>query len=165
MIDTATPATTTDLTTHATTLGTEPSPGHERVLPVGGEGRDVLWYNGGEPVYTDEFTKGWRYGSTFTDELTGLRVGAYHPLINPLEWQAYLDGAERVYRARSVGSSLARVRLEDGEGIHLFFVVWRGEEAVGGIRYHGPFESIGEAPMVAELAASEEIEDLRGVIR
>jgi nitroreductase len=80
-------------------------------------------------------------------------------------WQVYLDGAEGVYKNRGFEETLHRQDLEAGKGVPLFFLGFdANNEAVAGVRFHGPLEGSHEAFLMREMAQSPEIDLIRNSI-
>jgi hypothetical protein len=105
------------------------------------------------------------YGSGYVDRATGVRLVGYHPKLNPQEWHAYLDGAQKAYAKRGVEASLPLALLESGEGISLFFLGYDGKgEAVTGIRYHGPLSRVEEAALISEMSSAPDIQDIKSTV-
>jgi nitroreductase len=107
----------------------------------------------------------YRYGSSFVDQASGIRFEGHHPLDRPDLWQLYLDGAEGIYRNRGFEETLHRRDLEEGRGVSLFFLAFNDEnEAVAGVRFHGPLEGAHEAFLMREMAQSTELDLIRRTI-
>jgi len=107
----------------------------------------------------------YRYGSSFVDQASGVRFEGHHPYERPDLWQLYLNGAEGIYRNRGFEETLRRKDFEDGTGVALFFLGFDAEgDAVAGVRFHGPLEGSHQAFLMAEMAASPEIDDIGRLI-
>lgn len=89
----------------------------------------------------------------FTDRRTGVRFEVHRPFEAPARWRAYLDGAERRYRAHGVLPALGRPGLEDGLASSLLFVAVDAEDRVmAGVRCHGPLRAASDAHALREMA-------------
>ncbi|MDE3065259.1 MAG: Rv1355c family protein [Acidobacteriota bacterium] len=107
----------------------------------------------------------YRYGSGFLDQGSGVRFEGHHPLERPDLWEIYLNEAEGKYRSHGFEGTLRRRELEDGHGVSLFFLGFNPDnQAVAGVRFHGPLEGHYDTALVEELASSPEIGDLRELI-
>ena len=104
----------------------------------------------------------YRVGTRFVDAATGFDVLIAHPVCHPDAWARYLDGLREVYGAHEVAVAATDPALARGEGVTLFALVTDlDDRAVGGIRYHGPFDLAPAAPLLGEFAESPERDDLR----
>ncbi|MGA2432187.1 MAG: Rv1355c family protein [Acidimicrobiales bacterium] len=107
----------------------------------------------------------YRYGSSFVDQASGIRFEGHHPFERPDLWQVYLDGAEGVYRTWGFEDTLRRRDLAAGKGVPLFFLAFNeSDEAVAGVRIHGPLEGAHQAFLMQEMAQSTEIDLIRETI-
>lgn len=107
----------------------------------------------------------YRYGSSFVDVESGVRFEGHHPAERPDLWKMYLDGAEGKYRSFGFEETLHRKDLEAGNGISLFFLAFSPDDrVVGGVRVHGPLENRHHAAVMAEMAASSEIEEMGAIL-
>ncbi len=106
----------------------------------------------------------YRYGASFVDPGSGLRFEGHHPAQRPDLWRAYLDGAEARYRHHGVEHVLNRPAIEDGATVSLFWIAFDGEDAVAGMRCHGPLGEAGDAHALVELAGDEPLDDLHALI-
>lgn len=107
----------------------------------------------------------YRYGSSFVDQASGIRFEGHNPFERPDLWQVYLDGAEGVYRNWGFEDTLRRRDLAEGKGVPLFFLAFNEDnEAVAGVRIHGPLEGAHEAYMMREMAQSTELDQIRDAI-
>ncbi len=80
-------------------------------------------------------------------------------------WRLYLDEAEGKYRSRGNEDTLRRQQLEEGRGVSLFFLGFSADgEAVAGVRFHGPLDSVLQAAILEEMADSPEIGDIRTLL-
>jgi molybdopterin/thiamine biosynthesis adenylyltransferase len=80
-------------------------------------------------------------------------------------WQAYLNGAEGVYKKRGFEETLRRRDFEEGAGVPLFFIAFAPDgDVVGGVRFHGPLEGSHQAFLMEEMADSSEIGDIGNLI-
>jgi molybdopterin/thiamine biosynthesis adenylyltransferase len=107
----------------------------------------------------------YRYGASFIDQESGVRFEGHHPMERPDLWQAYLDGAEGVYKKRGFEETLRRRDFEEGAGVPLFFIAFAPDgEVVGGVRFHGPLEGSHQAFLMEEMSESSEIGDIANLI-
>ena len=107
----------------------------------------------------------YRYGSSFIDQVSGVRFEGHHPLERPDLWTVYLNEAEGKYRSYGFEGTLRRQQLEDGEGVALFFLGFNADdEPVCGLRFHGPIEGSYQAFLMEEMSESPEIGDIRELI-
>src|ERR1700680_1806016 len=61
-----------------------------------------------------------RYGASFVDAVTGLRVEANHPRLRPDRWLAYMSGIDASYRAEGIEGALDPVGLRPASLPSLF---------------------------------------------
>ena len=107
----------------------------------------------------------YRFGASYVDPITGVRFEGHHPLERPDLWKIYLDEGEGQFRLRGVEVALHRQELEQGRGVSLFFLGFgANDEAVCGVRFHGPLESAYRAVLLEEMAESDELGDLERLI-
>ncbi len=106
-----------------------------------------------------------RYGASFVDKATGLRVEAHHPASRPDLWAAYLEGAAAAFGRHGIDTLIDRQKLQHGDGVSLFFVGIDDEgRVVAGVRCHGPLDDPEAAQALAEMGGSSEIEQLRAAV-
>jgi molybdopterin/thiamine biosynthesis adenylyltransferase len=106
----------------------------------------------------------YRYGAGFVDPGSGLRFEGHAPAERPDLWTAYLDGAEARYRHHGVGHVLDRPAIEDDATVSLFWIAFDGDDAVAGVRCHGPLQGADDAHALIELAGNEPLDDLHALI-
>ncbi len=107
----------------------------------------------------------YRYGASYVDPITGVRFEGHHPLERPDLWKVYLDEGEGRYRHHGFEGTLRRKELEQGHGVSLFILGFgENDEAVCGVRFHGPLESTYKAALMEEMVDSPEIGDLEQLI-
>jgi molybdopterin/thiamine biosynthesis adenylyltransferase len=100
----------------------------------------------------------YRYGASFTEQVSGVRFEGHHPLERPDLWKLYLREAEGRYRNFGFEGKLHLRELEEGTGVSLFFLGFDpGGNAVAGVRCHGPLESSHQAFLMEEMGSSPEI--------
>lgn len=106
-----------------------------------------------------------RYGASFYDEATGLRIEAHHPQSRPDRWAAYLQGVSQAFARHGIGTIADRRTIERYPDVALFFVgVDEHGEVVAGVRCHGPLDDAEAAQALGEMAASSEIDLHRGAV-
>lgn len=99
----------------------------------------------------------YRFGATFIDSETGLRVVGTHPQERRDLWRAYLDGAEARYAHHGVERALDRREVERS-GCSLFWaVIDTDANMVGGLRVHGPLLRVADASALTELAGCAQL--------
>lgn len=99
-----------------------------------------------------------RYGASFFDEATGLRIEAHHPQSRPDRWAAYLDGVSKAFARHGIGTVADKRTIERYRDVGLFFVGVDGRgEVVAGVRCHGPLDDAKAAQALGEMAMSSEI--------
>ncbi len=107
----------------------------------------------------------YRFGSSFVDEESGIRLEGHHPAQRPDLWKMYLEGALGTYRDYGLEDSLYRRDLESGKGVSLFFLAFDAHDRpVGGMRIHGPLEHRYQSAIIGEMAASPEIGEIGDLI-
>ncbi len=106
-----------------------------------------------------------RYGASFFDHATRLRVEAHHPQSRPDRWAAYLEGMSRAFARHGVETTADRHTLAGYRDVALFFVAVddRGE-VVAGVRCHGPLDDAHAAQALGEMAGSSEIDVHRSAV-
>ena len=103
----------------------------------------------------------YRFGASFVDSASGVRFEGHHPHERPDLWKLYLHEAEGRYRNFGFEGKLHLQELDEGTGVSLFFLGFDGDEnAVAGVRCHGPLDSRHQAFVMQEMGASPEIEML-----
>src|SRR3954453_13988033 len=92
-----------------------------------------------------------RFGSAFTERVSGTRFAALHPRHSPELWQAYLAGALERYRHYGVERALDLQSILDGGSTSLFFVALNeAGEVLAGTRCHGPLSRSTDAHILEE---------------
>ncbi|WP_345630302.1 Rv1355c family protein [Rugosimonospora acidiphila] len=98
------------------------------------------------------------------DAGSGLRFECHYPAERPDLWRAYLDGAQARYRHHGVEQALDRPSIEHGEGVTVFWLAFEGEQAVAGVRCHGPVQSVDDVHALVELQGAGPLDELRALI-
>lgn len=103
-----------------------------------------------------------RYGSSFFDEASGIRVALHHPQARPDLWEAYVAGARREYARWGIPELVDSAAMSEGAGVSVFVVgLDTHGEVVMGMRCYGPLESVDELRALKEMRESSELETLR----
>jgi nitroreductase len=110
-------------------------------------------------------TQTFNFGSSFYDEMTGLRFEPHHPHERPDLWCAYLEGGERQFAEYGLGKVFGRASQEHAADITMFFVGFDEEGIVrAGVRCHGPLEHPSQCAALREMGNSPQIGGLTKAI-
>jgi hypothetical protein len=100
----------------------------------------------------------YRYGASFIDRESGVRFEGHHPHERPDLWTRYLHEAEGRYKNFGFEGKLHLQELDEGNGVSLFFLGFDADDnAVAGVRFHGPLEASHQAFLLEEMGSSPEI--------
>lgn len=114
---------------------------------------------------TDSKMDIFRFGASYIDPLSGIKVALYHPQIFLEEWESYLSGLTASYQSHGVEGVLENKRLREAQGVSMFALAYtRDGRVVGGMRFHGPLTEVDSVAVTNEMCGSEDYDEIRSVL-
>lgn len=105
-------------------------------------------------------------GSSIDDPESGMRMTLCTPSAHPEEWEIYLDQAEESYGIHGVASAVRRGQLEQESCAGFWHIEDRlTDVVVGGMRLHGPYESVEATWGLQEFLTFPAYPELAAIVR